>query len=424
MNSPLKILLLAAAMLLIAGTIRAQETKPLALPASPVKPDKTDSIQKKSDSSVYIRNGIKQIDLSDVLDNILHVVPNKKADSITSKPSFSAVPAVGYTLVSRFAVVLSGNAAFRTGPDSRISTITASSSITQNKQITLPILSNIWSKNNDWNYVGDYRIYKYPQSTFGLGSNSSILNEDPMDYDYLQFYETALRHITGNIYLGLGYIIDDHIDVSDKGDINGTVSDYSVYGKQSHSVASGFTVNGLLDSRDNGINPSKGAFISFEYRDNYTWLGSNTDWTSLVVDIRKYIRFPEDSENVLALWNYEWLTLSGRPAYLDLPSTQWDAYSATGRGYIQGRFRGADMVYAEAEYRYALTDDGLLGGVFFLNGESLSAAPGTKLQGIQPGFGPGLRIKLNTLSKTNISIDYGFGRQGSNGLFIDVGEIF
>jgi hypothetical protein len=46
------------------------------------------------------------------------------------------------------------------------------------------------------------------------------------------------------------------------------------------------------------------------------------------------------------------------------------------------------------------------------------------LQGIQPGYGPGLRIKLNTISKTNISIDYGFGREGSRGLFIDVGEIF
>jgi hypothetical protein len=69
-------------------------------------------------------------------------------------------------------------------------------------------------------------------------------------------------------------------------------------------------------------------------------------------------------------------------------------------------------------------DNGLLGGVFFLNAQSFSAAPGTRLQGIQPGYGPGLRIKLNTITKTNICIDYGFGRQGSNGLFIDVGEIF
>jgi hypothetical protein len=410
--------------MLASATSYAQENKQVPIRTIPVKPKKGDTTGYKRDTVMTVKKGVKQKDMADVLDGLFHIKPTEKPDTVTSKPSFSVVPAFGYTLVSKFAIVVSGNSAFRTGPDSRISTITASTSITQNKQITLPILSNIWSKNNDYNFVGDYRIYKYPQSTFGLGSSSNIKNEDPMDYSYFQFYETVLRHITGNIYLGLGYIFDNHWNVTDKGNVNGTVSDYSIYGKTAHSIASGFTFNGLLDSRDNGINPSKGAYLAFEYRDNYSFLGSNSTWSSLIIDARKYIRIPEDSENVLALWNFEWLTLNGRPAYLDLPSTQWDAYSATGRGYIQGRFRGADMVYAEAEYRYQITANGLIGGVFFLNGESLSAAPGTRLQGIQPGFGPGLRIKLNTISKTNISIDYGFGRQGSNGLFIDVGEIF
>jgi hypothetical protein len=153
-------------------------------------------------------------------------------------------------------------------------------------------------------------------------------------------------------------------------------------------------------------------------------LGSTSSWQSLIVDVKKYINLPAGSDNVLALWNYEWLTLNGRPGFLDLPATQWDTYSATGRGYIQGRFRGAQMVYGEAEYRFKILDNGLLGGVFFLNAESLSAAPGTRLQAFQPGYGPGLRIKFNKVSKTNLCVDYGFGRQGSNGLFIDVGEIF
>ncbi|HEY4195133.1 MAG TPA: hypothetical protein VGM63_06340 [Mucilaginibacter sp.] len=95
-----------------------------------------------------------------------------------------------------------------------------------------------------------------------------------------------------------------------------------------------------------------------------------------------------------------------------------------GRGYIQGRFRGAQMVYAETEYRYRITSDGLLGGVVFFNAESFSAEPGTRLQAVQPAVGPGLRIKLNKVSRTNICVDDGFGRQDSHGLFINVGEIF
>jgi hypothetical protein len=409
--------------LFFAAQLFAQQNKPVPLGTFPVKAKGT----VKRDSLAYdtTKNITNQQDLSGVIAKLFnHKFVSKKSDSITSKPSISIVPAIGYTLVSKFAVVVSGNVAFRTGPDSRISTIAGSTSFTQNKQFTLPIITNIWSKDNEYNFVGDYRYYKYPQSTFGLGSASNIKDEDPMDYSYFEFYETVLKHITGNLYLGLGYIMSDHWNISDQGDLDGTRSDYSVYGKASHSIASGLTFNGSFDSRDNGINPSKGAFASFQYRDNYSFLGSTQAWRSLTLDVRKYFKFPEGSDNVLAFWSYDWLILNGRPAYLDLPSTQWDITSATGRGYIQGRFRGAQFVYGEAEYRYRITANGLLGGVVFLNGESFSAAPGTRLQSIQPGYGPGLRVKLNKTSSTNITIDYGFGRQGSGGLFIDVGEQF
>jgi hypothetical protein len=82
------------------------------------------------------------------------------------------------------------------------------------------------------------------------------------------------------------------------------------------------------------------------------------------------------------------------------------------------------MIYAETEYRFRLTANGLVGGVVFVNAQSFSGAPGTRLQGIQPGYGPGLRIKLNKVSKTNICIDYGIGREGSKGFFVNIGELF
>ena len=404
--------------LLSTGKLFAQETNTIPIEQLPIKARRFRKDTLLSDTSV------KQRDLFEIIGKLTGKKPSTKVDSITSKPSISVLPAVGYTLVSKFAVGLSGNAVFKTGPKSRISTIVASTSYTQNKQFTIPVQTNIWTKDNLFNFIGDYRFYKYPQSTFGLGSSSDIKNEDPLVYSYLQFYETALRHIAGNLYVGLGYILDDHWNISEKGNFNGKVSDYAKYGESTHSIASGLTFNVLFDSRDNAINSSKGTFLSLQYRDNYSFLGSNTAYRSVTLDLRRYYRFPEDSHNILALWSYDWLILNGRPAYLDLPSTQWDANSATGRGYIQGRFRGAQMIYGEAEYRYRVTNDGLLGGVFFLNLESLSAVPGTRLQAIQPGYGPGIRVKVNKLSNTNITIDYGFGRQGSKGLFIDIGEAF
>jgi hypothetical protein len=410
--------------LISANQLFAQQVNPVPLKTIPVKLKGVVVVKDTINIDSVASNGSRQEDISDFIARIRHRKPNITVDSITTKPEISIAPAIGYTLLSRFALVLSGNAVFKTGPRSRISTIIASTSYTQNKQFTLPVQTNIWSKDNTYNFVGAYQYYKYPQSTYGLGSSSNIKNEDPMDYSCFMFYQTILRHITGNLYAGLGFIFDTHWDISDKGDLNGTVPDYALYGKASHTVASGFTFNMQLDSRDNAINPLKGAYAALQYRDNYEFLGSNMAWRSLIIDVRKYFRLPEGTDNVLALWSYDWLVLSGKPGYLDLPSTQWDNNSATGRGYIQGRFRGAQMVYFESEYRFKITRNGILGGVVFLNGESFSAAPGTHLQSIQPGYGPGLRLKLNKTSNTNITIDYGFGRQGSNGLFIDVGEAF
>jgi len=409
---------------LFTAHLYAQENNPVPIKTIPVKPKKADSVKYKADTSVSYNKGVEQKDIADVVAEFFNIKPSKVPDTITSKPSVSIVPALGYTLVTRLAFVLSGNAAFRTGPNSRISTIIASTAFTQNKQFTIPVSSNIWSRDNKYNFVGAYRFYKYPQSTYGLGSNSYLKDEDPMDYEFFQFYETVLRHVAGNLYLGAGYILDNRWNISDNGNLDGTVSDYSRYGKQDRSTSSGFTLNALLDTRDNGINATKGGYVSVQFRDNYSFLGSDVNWSSLIIDARKYYKFPEGSENVLAFWSYDWLILGGRPAYLELPSTEWDAFCATGRGYIQGRFRGAQMVYLETEYRYRITANGLLGGVIFLNAESFSGAPGTRLQALQPGYGPGLRIKINTISRTNITVDYGFGREGSRGLFIDVGEIF
>ena len=43
---------------------------------------------------------------------------------------------------------------------------------------------------------------------------------------------------------------------------------------------------------------------------------------------------------------------------------------------------------------------------------------------VDPGYGVGLRIKLNKRSTTNITVDYAWGAEGSNGLFLGTGEAF
>jgi outer membrane protein assembly factor BamA len=365
----------------------------------------------------------------DITDELHFLFKKKKADTVQEvrKLTFSVLPAVGYTLTTRTAGTITGNAAFRTDTNianTKISTITASAAYTQNEQFSVPLETNIWSKGNKYNFVGDIHFMEYPQASFGLGTNSWIGNVDSMEYNYIRFYEIVYRQITPNFFAGAGYIIDWRYHITDANTRAPIPDDYQLYGPQTTSVSTGFTLNALYDTRDNSINPYKGFYANAAYRNNLTFMGSNRNWQSLIIDIRKYFNFPRDSRNILAIWNYDWLVLNGRPPYLDLPSTNWDTYSSTGRGYIQGRFRGDEMVDFESEYRFPLLANGFLGGVVFVNGESFSGLNSHRLQSFQPGWGAGLRIKLNTTSRTNLDIDYGFGNQGSNGLFVNIGELF
>jgi hypothetical protein len=417
-QSLLKNLVLLIILTVISVSALAQDKNLIPLTKYPAK-------KLKDTNTVVQQDTAEETDLNDVFQYIFtkNYKPGK-TDSIGRKPIVSFVPALGYSLQTEAAATFTGNIVFRASPDSKISAITTSMGFTEKRQFTVPVVSNIWTADNDYLFVGDTRFYIYPQSTYGLGSNSDIDDKQRMRYNLLRVSEIVYKRICGNFLLGAGYRMNDHWNIHYDMPKSGGISDYELYGATSKSFSSGFSLNALFDSRDISVNASKGFYGAIQYYNARTWLGSNSNWQSIVFDFRKYYRFPEGSDNVIAFWSYDWLVLSGKPPYLDLPSTSWDPYSTTGRGYIQSRFRGAQMVYGEVEYRFKILNSGLLGGVVFLNGESFSAAPGTKLESIQPGYGPGLRIKLNKASKTNLDIDYGFGREGSNGLFLTVGEVF
>ena len=82
------------------------------------------------------------------------------------------------------------------------------------------------------------------------------------------------------------------------------------------------------------------------------------------------------------------------------------------------------MVDLEGEYRFGILKNGLLGGVIFGNLQTYAEYPSNQFTAINPGYGAGIRIKFNKFSRTNICLDYAFGLHGSNGLFVNLGEVF
>jgi hypothetical protein len=370
----------------------------------------------------------RQRDLIDLGLILFHKDPAKRLDTARKSAGriyFSGAPSLSFSEVTGLGIVLAGEAAFYTTGrgTTNLSTMQTAIYFTANRQVVLPLQTSIWTKGNKYNFVGDWRFMLFPEDTYGLGGLTTLADGYKVDYKYVRVYQYALRQWRKDFFAGLGYMMDYHYNIEQL-DSPGRVTDYDRYGFHAHSTSSGIALNVLYDTRENSINPEGGSFYGNAIvRQNLTGLGSDGNWTSLLLDVRKYFSVG-GRQNILAFWSYDWLTLAGSPPYLDLPSTGWDTYNNTGRGYIQSRFRSKDMLDLEAEYRFGLTRNGLLGAVVFTNAETFDEIDTRRFEKVWPAVGAGVRIKFNKFSKTNVGIDYAWGIEHNNGLFITLGEVF
>lgn len=354
----------------------------------------------------------------------------RKKDKPDSLHRFHTVflPGVGYTLQTSWAAVLSTNMVFKTGSrndtNQKTSIINASFTGTVKEQLIFPIQANIWSKNKKWNWITDFKLMQYPSLTYGLGTRSSIENVSSLNYSYLKIHQTLLRAIQKDLFVGAGIYMDRYWNVEEIDKDPTTISAFDRYGFTTSSYNIGPILRLVYDNRLNPENPKQGWYINGVLRENWPSLGADQKTQSLLIEARKYIPFPKKSKNILAFWTYNALTLAGKPYYLMLPSIGWDENYNTGRGYIQGRFRGRQMNYFETEYRFPVTSNEKWGGVVFVNAESFSKEIHTQFKSIALGYGLGIRFQLNKHSKTNLALDYAWGREGSHGIFVNLGEVF
>lgn len=382
-----------------------------------------------SDSTSLASDKKTQIDIADLYKLAFKKNISIQPDSSKKKslgPFYTPLPYPGYAMVTGYLIGLSNSVSFYTNrsEDAKISTISLNDVYSQYQQSINILNSNIWLSSDKINLQGDWRYYKFPTNTFGLGSKTSLNDVNAVDYSHLKIDQNIMRKITGNFLGGLGVNYDYHWNVNETNKSTNIVTDLDKYGFNKTSVSSGITLNLQFDNRINSNNPSNGAFVNFQIRNNFKAIGSTTKWKSMTLDARYYIQTSKKSGNVLAFWSYNWLTLSGIPPYFDLPTTGLDAYDNTARGYVEGRFRGLNLIYAEAEYRFRLTKNGLLGGVLFSNASTLTEWPSNKFEKINPGNGVGLRIKMNKKSNSNLCIDYAIGTGGSRGFAFNLNEVF
>jgi outer membrane protein assembly factor BamA len=376
---------------------------------------------------------------------MLFVVP-----AIGSNPSLGAFYGVGGT-----AAIFLGDPA-----TTSISNLSGSVLFTTKNQFVATVKGTIMTPNNGWEMLADFKYSFFSENTYGLGSDySQPINEgwnwggvqtsgpggaQPLTFNQIKIYYTALKSVAKHIYVGVGYHLDYHYKIKDEVlDLEATepvITSHYAYSKvfdfdTARYSTSGTSLNIVYDSRDHTVNPYKGAFLQASFRTNSKFLGSQQNSKQLYLEARVYKSLSKKKpRHLISFWGIGQFITSGNVPYLHLPANAYDMRNRIGRGYVAGRFRGPDWITAETEYRVPLTKNGLVGAVLFasvttttrdaitIGDESL---PKLKLfEATRPAAGFGARIMLNRTGRLNLAMDMAFGQHGAKGFYFAVGETF
>ena len=345
-------------------------------------------------------------------------------------------PSIGSKPTTGLSAGLSGNMAFFKGGDSattHISTLSGGFKLSQKKQTLLGSRLAMFTANDRWFILGDNRMSWTSQSTYDLGANAPATSGTSLKFDVLKLYESAYRRVRPGLFIGAGLNVSSHRDVR-PGATTSTAawndSAYVSYNDEhgfasTHQESSGASVGLRYDTRDNGINASRGSLASATYRTFFDgFLGGDSTWQELAFDVRTYKTITPSARHKLAFWFQGDMVTGGTAPFWDLPAIGSDGRS--GRGYSEGRYRGPHLLYWETEYRGTLTRNGLLGMVLFANATQVDSVDARQrlFQSVAPGAGFGLRVLLNKRSRTNLCADWGWGKQDSHGFYLSIQEAF
>ena len=396
-----------------------------------------------------------QKDISDVIRGALNKPPKVTAENAGS---LLLIPIIGSNPATGFMVGLGVQYGFKMpGAGTRFSMISGSLQFTAKNQKIFVLKNNIYTKNNNIFFTGDWRYMIYSQSTYGLGTDApegGVLDyqyslggsetsgdslAQPLDFNFLRLYQSASFRILKEhegFYVGVGYGLDHYSKIVDK-KLRLEPSDSVITSHYSYSKYYGFdtdkyststfNLNFIWDTRDNMINPYKGRFLMLTWRGGPKFLGNENSVNFFHVEWRSFHPLSvKNPRHLIAFWLTGEFTPEGKFPYMTLPSTAYDQRSRSARGYSQGRFRGNNLLYGEAEYRFPLSAcGGLWGGVLFVNATTASnpLQSLSLFESVKPGYGLGVRLMVDKATRTNLAIDIGFGDKNS-GFYLAATETF
>lgn len=342
------------------------------------------------------------------------------ADTLSvEKKGFFLLPLIYYTPDTRWAFGGAGVYYFKVPPRyeyeklTRVSYVQFLADYTQNDQLDVWGLWNIFTRNENFLFKGELRYRNFPDRFYGIGNATTAAQEEKYAYSLVSVKNLALKKIRPSLFVGLDYHFEREYGFSyTQGGVleQGTITGYK------GGTGSAIGLVGILDSRNNAINARTGKLAELSTYLYTPTLGSTFSFFNLNGIYQQY--WPIGKNKTLALQSRLRLSFGDVP-FLDMSTAGGDDLL---RGYPKNRFRDQHFAGTQLEYRYPLF--WRFGMVSFVGlGDVFNRVSDIKAQTLKYSVGSGIRFVVNPAERLNIRVDYAVGREGGY-FYFSVAEAF
>ena len=297
----------------------------------------------------------------------------------------------------------------------RTSNVFLTAIYTSNKQLIIEVLPEMYLGSGNYSIDASYRFEIYPNSFWGIGPDTEEEAEEIYDQTSHILDVQFLKRLPPKLNFGFTFRFANH-QITEVAE-GGLLDTGNIPGSD-RAVVAGFGATFNLDDRDNIGSATSGNFLSLSARFSSELIGATQAFNTFVLDLRTYR--PIGKKSVFASQLYV------ESHFGEVPFQGQAAFGGSNgaRGYFKGRFIDNHMYVLQGEYRYrfrerwALNAFGLFGSV---NSEPEELY---KFNNIKPAVGGGLRFKILKDQNTWVRLDYGVGKDGQNGIYFGVNEVF
>lgn len=345
-------------------------------------------------------------------------VSGKKQDDRRSYGGL-VVPAVYYSPETKLAGGVAGFGYFRLPGetlDDRPSSVKGDFIYTVNKQLLVQLSPTLYIDHGKFLLESEVSYERLFDRFWGIGPNTPKENDDPFNYTLFRGRVGLSRQLAPFAYFGMQAHAEE-ITVTSLERPDGELAKNPLVLGRGGSLVTGLGFRFVYDSRDNYLSSRTGTYVAVQGMFYGRALGGTHSYSLFTVDVRKY--FPVWFGHVIALQGY------GASTYWDVPFSHLPALGGQFRmrGYFEGRFRDANAVIAQAEYRFPIV--WRFGGVAF--GSAGMVAPSLldfKPADIKGAAGGGLRFLFDKDERLNGRFDVGVSNEGEANFYLQINEAF